>query len=82
MVQYVTILKSDKISYTIAGNMNESLREWSGIVNAYNIFLEYSINSKINIAYLGYECCEEKYVGELTKYLNIYMFLNYRKLIG
>lgn len=74
LVQYVTILKSDKISYTIAGNMNESLREWSGIVNAYNIFLEYSINSKINIAYLGYECCEEKIrrgADKIFKYLYV-----------
>ena len=38
-------------------------------------FLEYSINSKINIAYLGYECCEEKIrrgeADKIFKYLYV-----------
>ena len=50
------------------------MKVYGRIVNAYNIFLEYSINSKINIAYLGYECCEEKIcrgADKIFKYLYV-----------
>ena len=60
LVQFLTIMVSGDTGYTIAGNINNSLKEWSGIVNDYNIFIERCILWGVKKAYIGYECCEEK----------------------
>lgn len=72
LVQYMCVLSDGMRSYTIAGNVDEGFRQWSGIVNAYTVFLEKSISLGCERAYIGYECEEEKRrrgAEKLYKYL-------------
>ena len=60
LVQYLTVIIEDKFSYILCVNMSEDIREWSGILNAYRIFVEVSLKYGVKIAYVGYECIDEK----------------------
>ncbi len=74
IVQFLSIIVDGAIAYTIAGNVDSSLKKWSGIMNDYNIFIEKSISYGAKRAYIGYECCDEKMrrgAIPLFKYLHV-----------
>lgn len=74
IVQFLTIIIAGDSAYTIAGNIEKSLKKWSGVMNNYNVFIERSILSGAKRAYIGYECCQEKMrrgAIPLVKYLYV-----------
>lgn len=74
IVQFLSILVDKKVSYTIAGNINEDIKKWSGVMNNYSIFIENSILMGASKAYIGYECINEKIhrgAIPITKYLYV-----------
>ncbi len=60
LVQFLSIMIAGEEAYTIAGNISNELKEWSGTVNNYNVFIEQCILYGIKNAYIGFECSEEK----------------------
>lgn len=74
LVQYLTLFVENKISYLMCVNMGDEIKEWSGILNTYNIFAEKSLMYDVKYAYVGFECVHEKEKRGAKKLIKFFIY--------